>query len=97
MNIWLEVLKAVDRLPRAIELVARVWWQERGSDSDNLDMTSLVEKLRADRDLVMTDPDYPDEVKSVSVGVKYAYMTGYWNAARRRRDCGLTCRCFPAA
>lgn len=69
----LEVLKAVDRLPRAIELIARVWWQERGSDAGNLDMTSLVAKLREDRDLVMTDPDYPDDVKSVSVGVKYAY------------------------
>ncbi|HMZ17489.1 MAG TPA: tetratricopeptide repeat protein, partial [Blastocatellia bacterium] len=69
----LEVLKAVDRLPRAIELIAKVWWQERGSNAGNLDLTSLVNKLRADRDLVMADPDYPDEVKSVSVGVKYAY------------------------
>ncbi len=69
----LEVLTQVDRLPRAIELVARVWQQERGGDSRNLDLTSLVAKLRADRDLMMADPDYPDEVKSVSIGVKYAY------------------------
>lgn len=69
----LEVLGYVDRLPRAIELVARVWWQERGSDADNLDLTSLLAQLRADRDRVMRDPDYPDEVKSVTVGVQFAY------------------------
>lgn len=69
----LEVLKTVDRLPRAIELVARVWWQERGADPDNLDLTSLLAQLRADHDRVMRDPDYPDEVKSVTVGVQYAY------------------------
>ncbi|MGH9754741.1 MAG: tetratricopeptide repeat protein [Blastocatellia bacterium] len=69
----LEVLGYVDRLPRAIELIARVWWQERGADPDNLDLTSLLRQLRADRDRVMRDPDYPDEVKSVTVGVQYAY------------------------
>ncbi len=69
----LEVLGYVDRLPRAIELIARVWWQERGSDPDNVDLTSLLRQLRSDRDRVMRDPDYPDEVKSVTVGVQYAY------------------------
>ena len=69
----MEVLGYVDRLPRAIVLIARVWWQERGSDPDNLDLTSLIAQLRADRDRVMRDSDYPDEVKSVTVGVQFAY------------------------
>lgn len=69
----LEVLGYVDRLPRAIELIARVWWQERGSGPDNVDLTSLLRQLRADHDRVMRDPDYPDAIKSVTVGVQYAY------------------------
>ena len=69
----LEVLGYVDRLPRAIELIAKVWWQERGSDPANVDLTSLLRQLRADHDRVMRDPDYPDAVKSVTVGVQFAY------------------------
>ncbi|HKQ78331.1 MAG TPA: CHAT domain-containing protein [Blastocatellia bacterium] len=69
----LEALGYVDRLPRAIELIARAWWRERGSDPDIVDLTSLLRQLRADRDRVMRDPDCPGEVKSVTVGVQFAY------------------------
>ncbi|MCL6509735.1 MAG: tetratricopeptide repeat protein [Anaerolineae bacterium] len=68
----LEVLGFVDRLPRAIELVARVWGRERGSDPDNLDLRPLLARLRREYDEVMRDPDYPDEVKSVTVGILLA-------------------------
>jgi tetratricopeptide (TPR) repeat protein len=68
-----EVLAFVDCLPRAIELVARVWQRERGSDPHNLDLRPLLAELREKHDQVMRDPDYPDEVKSVTVGVQLAY------------------------
>ncbi|MDW8352307.1 MAG: CHAT domain-containing protein, partial [Anaerolineae bacterium] len=68
-----EVLRFVDRLPRAIELVARVWQRERGSDPDYLDLRPLLERLRREHDRVMADPDYPDEVKGVTVGIQLAY------------------------
>jgi tetratricopeptide (TPR) repeat protein len=67
------VLAFVDRLPRAIELVARVWGRERGSDPDNLDLRPLLAALRAKHDQVMRDPDYPEAVKSVTVGIQLAY------------------------
>jgi tetratricopeptide (TPR) repeat protein len=63
-----ELLDYVDRLPRAIELTARQW-RYRGS----LDLRPLLADLRRYRDEIMHDPRYPDEVKSVSVGIRLAY------------------------
>ncbi|MCE7980231.1 MAG: NACHT domain-containing protein, partial [Caldilinea sp. CFX5] len=64
----LAVLGYVDRLPRAIELVARVW-QQWGQPT----LQPLLQELRRLHDQVLADPDYPDEVKSVTVGVQLAY------------------------
>jgi tetratricopeptide (TPR) repeat protein len=63
-----ELLGYVDRLPRAIELTAQQW-RYRGS----LDLRPLLTDLRRLRDEIMQDPRYPDEVKSVSVGIGLAY------------------------
>jgi tetratricopeptide (TPR) repeat protein len=71
-DLW-AVLAFVDRLPRAIELVARVWGRERGGNPDNLDLRPLLAALRAKHDQVMRDPDYPEAVKSVTVGIQLAY------------------------
>lgn len=63
-----ELLGYVDRLPRAIELTAQQW-RFRGSP----DLRPLLADLRRYRDEIMHDPRYPDEVKSVSVGIRLAY------------------------
>jgi tetratricopeptide (TPR) repeat protein len=68
-----EVLEFVDRVPRAIELVARAWQRQRGSDPNNVDLRPLLDDLRERHDQVMRDPDYPDAVKSVTVGIQLAY------------------------
>jgi tetratricopeptide (TPR) repeat protein len=68
-----ELLNYVDRIPRAVELIARVWRHERGSNPESLDLTSLLAQLRTGHDRVMQDPVYPDEVRSVTIGVQYAY------------------------
>ncbi len=61
-----EILGYVDRLPRAVQLVARQWRHLRS-------LSALAEELRQKRDRVMADPDYPEEVKSVTVGIQLAY------------------------
>ena len=63
-----ELLGYVDRLPRAIELTAQQW-RFRGS----LDLRPLLADLRRYREEIMHDPRYPEEVKSVSVGIRLAY------------------------
>jgi tetratricopeptide (TPR) repeat protein len=62
------LLSDVDRLPRAIELLARVWRHRR-----SLDLRPLSRELRERRLEVLQDPYYPAEVKSVIVGVHLAY------------------------
>ncbi|MGH9936489.1 MAG: tetratricopeptide repeat protein, partial [Blastocatellia bacterium] len=68
-----EALGYVDRLPRAVELIARVWRRDRGANQQSVDLKPLLLRLREDHDRVMRHPDYPDAVKSVTVGVQYAY------------------------
>ncbi|MBE2240266.1 MAG: NACHT domain-containing protein [Caldilineaceae bacterium] len=62
------VLGYVDRVPRAVDLVARAWRKAR-----SLDLKPLLAELAARHDAVMVDPNYPDEVKSVTVGIALAY------------------------
>ena len=62
----LELLDYVDRLPRAVVLVAGQWRYHH-------ELKPLLAELRRLRDEVMRDPYYPDEVKSVTVGVRLAY------------------------
>ncbi|MCP4209898.1 MAG: CHAT domain-containing protein, partial [Halieaceae bacterium] len=64
----LDVLRYLDRLPRAVELVARVWRHRRSPD-----LKPLLAELQEKRDQIMHDPYYPDEVKSVTVGIQLAY------------------------
>jgi len=64
----LTLLGYVDRLPRAIELVAKVWLDRRSPT-----LQPLLQELHSSHDQIMADPDYPDEVKSVTVGVQLAY------------------------
>jgi hypothetical protein len=63
-----ELLGYVDRLPRAIELVGRVWRYQHSAD-----LRPLLAELRQRHDQVLADPRYPDEVKSVTVGIQLAY------------------------
>jgi len=63
-----ELLGYVDRLPRAVELVARQW-RHRNSPG----LGPLLADLRRYRDETLADPHYPDAVKSVTVGVRLAY------------------------
>ncbi|MEM7134442.1 MAG: tetratricopeptide repeat protein, partial [Chloroflexota bacterium] len=64
----IEVLNFVDRLPRAVVLVASEW---RFRHEASLD--SLLADLQTLADQIMADPYYPDEVKSVTVGIQLAY------------------------
>ncbi len=61
-----EALECVDRLPRAVQLVARQWRHLRS-------LPALLAELRQKRDQIMADPQYPEEVKSVTVGIQLAY------------------------
>ncbi len=62
------LLGYVDRLPRAVELVGRVW-----RASGDPDLQALLSELRQRRDQLLQDPDYPAEVKGITVGVQLAY------------------------
>ncbi|MCB0189582.1 MAG: ATP-binding protein, partial [Caldilineaceae bacterium] len=62
------VLTVVDRLPRAVELVAKVWRFRR-----NTDLKTVRADLERHADQILQDPRYPDEVKSVTVGIQLAY------------------------
>ncbi len=63
-----EALDFMDRLPRAIELLAAVWRDRRDPD-----LTGLLAEMRRHRDRILRDPKYPDEVKSVTLGVQLGY------------------------
>jgi tetratricopeptide (TPR) repeat protein len=62
----LELLGYLDGVPRAIELVAKQL-------SNSAGLKPLLEDVRRARDEIMHDKHYPDEVKSVTVGVRLAY------------------------
>ncbi|MCC9076308.1 CHAT domain-containing protein [Litorilinea aerophila] len=64
-----EVLNFVDRVPRAIDLLAKVWRREGDPD-----FTRLLTQLHQYQDRILRDPDYPDEVKSVTLGVQLGYV-----------------------
>ncbi len=68
------LLDMVDRVPRAIVLTAGVWNYLGSSD-----LAGLLADLQSRREQVMSDPRYPDEVKSVTVGVQLA-----WERLRQR-------------
>jgi tetratricopeptide (TPR) repeat protein len=63
-----EALDFVDRVPRAIELLGAEWRYRRDAD-----FSGLIADLRRHRDRILRDPHYPDEVKSVTLGVQLAY------------------------
>ena len=55
----------LDCLPRAIVLAA--------SQLRNPDLNDLLRRARAERERVLRDPHYPDEIKSVALGFQLAY------------------------
>ena len=63
-----EALDFVDRVPRAIELLGAEWRYRHDAD-----FSGLIADLHRHRDRILRDPHYPDEVKSVTLGVQLAY------------------------
>ena len=63
---WRDLLRLVDGLPRALRLLARQW-------RTYANPRELLADARRLHDRILQDPDYPDEVKSVTVGIQLAY------------------------